>query len=85
MVPTGIAIFRAREMGYKSVAHLLMDELQRTNKNCRCSAAELGHKSWRLDVLMTILPWQIWQSSSGTGEVLEDTAFYKSSGAQLVL
>ncbi|KAM4106505.1 hypothetical protein ACB094_04G070200 [Castanea mollissima] len=32
MVPTGIAIFRAREMGYKSVAHLLMDELQRTNK-----------------------------------------------------
>ncbi|KAK9110327.1 hypothetical protein Sjap_018387 [Stephania japonica] len=29
MVPTGIAIFRAREMGYKSVAHLLMDELQR--------------------------------------------------------
>ncbi|CAA0811266.1 Unknown protein [Striga hermonthica] len=30
MVPTGIAIFRAREMGYKSVAHLLMDELQRT-------------------------------------------------------
>nr|POE91059.1 hypothetical protein CFP56_46356 [Quercus suber] len=32
MAPTGIAIFRAREMGYKSVAHLLMDELQRTNK-----------------------------------------------------
>ncbi|KAK1433353.1 hypothetical protein QVD17_10263 [Tagetes erecta] len=29
MVPTGIAIFRAREMGYESVAHLLMDELQR--------------------------------------------------------
>ncbi|KAK4410714.1 hypothetical protein Sango_0144400 [Sesamum angolense] len=32
MVPTGIAIFRAREMGYKSVAHLLMDELQRADK-----------------------------------------------------
>ncbi|CAL5445299.1 unnamed protein product [Camellia sinensis] len=29
-VPTGVAIFKAREMGYKSVAHLLMDELQRT-------------------------------------------------------
>lgn len=29
IAPTGIAIFRAREMGYKSVAHLLMDELQR--------------------------------------------------------
>uniref|UniRef100_A0A3Q7FUG1 Zinc-finger domain-containing protein n=1 Tax=Solanum lycopersicum TaxID=4081 RepID=A0A3Q7FUG1_SOLLC len=28
MAPTGIAIFRAREMGYKSVAHLLMDQLQ---------------------------------------------------------
>ncbi|KAG8388148.1 hypothetical protein BUALT_Bualt02G0095800 [Buddleja alternifolia] len=32
MVPTGIAIFRAREMGYKSVAHLLMDELQRSER-----------------------------------------------------
>ncbi|KAI3758608.1 hypothetical protein L6452_06175 [Arctium lappa] len=31
MVPTGIAIFRAREMGYESVAHLLMDELQRAD------------------------------------------------------
>ncbi|KAL3617635.1 hypothetical protein CASFOL_037956 [Castilleja foliolosa] len=29
MVPTGIAIFRAREMGYKSVAHLMMAELER--------------------------------------------------------
>ncbi|CAN4086585.1 unnamed protein product [Withania somnifera] len=28
MAPTGIAIFRAKEMGYKSVAHLLMDQLQ---------------------------------------------------------
>ncbi|PIN08552.1 hypothetical protein CDL12_18870 [Handroanthus impetiginosus] len=35
MVPTGIAIFRAREMGYKSVAHLLMDELQRADKRRR--------------------------------------------------
>ncbi|CAK9147942.1 unnamed protein product [Ilex paraguariensis] len=32
MVPTGIAIFRAREMGYKSVAQLLMDELQRAGR-----------------------------------------------------
>ncbi|KAB5531760.1 hypothetical protein DKX38_018430 [Salix brachista] len=32
MAPTGLAIFKAREMGYKSVAHLLMDELQRRNK-----------------------------------------------------
>ncbi|GLT72401.1 hypothetical protein SLA2020_443390 [Shorea laevis] len=32
MAPTGIAIFRARELGYKSVAHLLMDELQRGEK-----------------------------------------------------
>ncbi|KAK6127845.1 hypothetical protein DH2020_013517 [Rehmannia glutinosa] len=32
MVPTGIAIYRAREMGYKSVAHLLMDEFQRADK-----------------------------------------------------
>ncbi|KAL2463006.1 Zinc-finger domain of monoamine-oxidase A repressor R1 [Forsythia ovata] len=32
MVPTGIAIFRAKEMGFKSVAHLLMDELQRADK-----------------------------------------------------
>lgn len=29
MAPTGLAIYRARELGYKSVAHLLMDELQR--------------------------------------------------------
>ncbi|KAI3785354.1 hypothetical protein L1987_44472 [Smallanthus sonchifolius] len=29
MVPTGIAIYRARELGYESVAHLLMDDLQR--------------------------------------------------------
>ncbi|KAJ4974482.1 hypothetical protein NE237_007656 [Protea cynaroides] len=29
MVPTGIAIFKAREAGYKSVAHLLMDKLQK--------------------------------------------------------
>ncbi|XP_061988391.1 uncharacterized protein LOC133706855 isoform X1 [Rosa rugosa] len=29
MAPTGIAIYRCQEMGYKSVAHLLMDELQR--------------------------------------------------------
>lgn len=33
MVPTGIAIFRARRMGYASVAHLLMDELQRADKH----------------------------------------------------
>ncbi|XP_009617422.1 uncharacterized protein [Nicotiana tomentosiformis] len=32
MAPTGIAIFRAREMGYKSVAHLLMDQLQQAVK-----------------------------------------------------
>ncbi|XP_042515859.1 cell division cycle-associated 7-like protein isoform X2 [Macadamia integrifolia] len=32
MVPTGIAIFRAREAGYKSVAHLLMDKLQNAAK-----------------------------------------------------
>ncbi|KAK9066826.1 hypothetical protein SSX86_014149 [Deinandra increscens subsp. villosa] len=32
MMPTGIAIYRAREMGYDSVAHLLMDELQRREK-----------------------------------------------------
>lgn len=32
--PTGIAVYRAREMGYKSVAHLLMDELRRAAK-CR--------------------------------------------------
>ncbi|KAI5568727.1 hypothetical protein POPTR_012G044400v4 [Populus trichocarpa] len=32
MAPTGLAIFKARDMGYKSVAHLLMDELQRRNK-----------------------------------------------------
>ncbi|XP_012075846.1 uncharacterized protein LOC105637061 isoform X1 [Jatropha curcas] len=29
MAPTGLAIYKAREMGYKSVAHLLMDKLQR--------------------------------------------------------
>ncbi|KAG4991916.1 Cell division cycle-associated 7-like protein [Glycine soja] len=29
MPPTGIAVYRAREMGYKSVAHLLMEELKR--------------------------------------------------------
>ncbi|GMI78503.1 hypothetical protein like AT2G23530 [Hibiscus trionum] len=34
MAPTGIAIYRARELGYKSVAHLLMDELQRRNPLC---------------------------------------------------
>ncbi|OUZ99388.1 Zinc-finger domain of monoamine-oxidase A repressor R1 [Macleaya cordata] len=28
MVPTGIAIYEAREMGYESVAHLLMEKLQ---------------------------------------------------------
>ncbi|CAN6478168.1 unnamed protein product [Victoria cruziana] len=32
LAPTGIAIFRAREMGYKSVAHFLMDELKRKRK-----------------------------------------------------
>ncbi|XP_050218730.1 uncharacterized protein LOC126669327 [Mercurialis annua] len=32
LAPTGIAIYRAREMGYESVAHLLMDELQRRKK-----------------------------------------------------
>ncbi|KAI3463548.1 hypothetical protein Pfo_020211 [Paulownia fortunei] len=32
MVPTGIAIYRAREMGYKSVAHLLMDKFERADK-----------------------------------------------------
>ncbi|CAA2973011.1 cell division cycle-associated protein 7-like isoform X1 [Olea europaea var. sylvestris] len=32
MAPTGIAIYRAKELGYKSVAHLLMDELQRADK-----------------------------------------------------
>ncbi|KAJ9141567.1 hypothetical protein P3X46_032090 [Hevea brasiliensis] len=32
MAPTGIAIFKAREMGYESVAHLLMEELKRRNK-----------------------------------------------------
>ncbi|KAG8639847.1 cell division cycle-associated protein 7 isoform X1 [Manihot esculenta] len=31
MGPTGLAIYRAREMGYESVAHLLMDELKRRN------------------------------------------------------
>ncbi|KAI3976493.1 hypothetical protein MKX01_008351 [Papaver californicum] len=29
MVPTGIAIYEARQMGYASVAHLLMDKLQK--------------------------------------------------------
>ncbi|XLR66353.1 hypothetical protein HN51_008930 [Arachis hypogaea] len=28
IAPTGLAIYRAREMGYKSVAHLLMEELK---------------------------------------------------------
>ncbi|KAJ7975270.1 cell division cycle-associated protein 7-like [Quillaja saponaria] len=32
IAPTGIAIYRAWEMGYKSVAHLLMDELKCANK-----------------------------------------------------
>ncbi|KAI4347286.1 hypothetical protein L6164_008108 [Bauhinia variegata] len=32
MPPTGIAIHRARKLGYKSVAHLLMEELKRANK-----------------------------------------------------
>ncbi|XP_015581102.1 cell division cycle-associated 7-like protein [Ricinus communis] len=32
MAPTGLAIYRALDMGYKSVAHLLMDELKRRNK-----------------------------------------------------
>ncbi|XP_022923677.1 cell division cycle-associated protein 7-like [Cucurbita moschata] len=32
MAPTGLAIYRAREMGYESVAHLLMDELKRANR-----------------------------------------------------
>ncbi|XP_038895128.1 cell division cycle-associated 7-like protein [Benincasa hispida] len=31
MAPTGLAIYRAREMGYESVAHLLMDELKRAD------------------------------------------------------
>ncbi|XP_010270715.1 PREDICTED: cell division cycle-associated 7-like protein isoform X2 [Nelumbo nucifera] len=35
MVPTGIAIFKAREEGYKSVAHLIMDQLQRAAKGKR--------------------------------------------------
>ncbi|XP_073048457.1 uncharacterized protein [Primulina eburnea] len=35
MVPTGIAIYRARKMGYKSVAHMLMDELARADKSRR--------------------------------------------------
>ncbi|KAL2344140.1 hypothetical protein Fmac_005425 [Flemingia macrophylla] len=29
MPPTGIAVYRARELGYKSVAHLIMEELKR--------------------------------------------------------
>ncbi|XP_020205233.1 uncharacterized protein LOC109790486 [Cajanus cajan] len=29
MPPTGIAVYKAREMGYKSVAHLIMEELKR--------------------------------------------------------
>ncbi|KAK9925720.1 hypothetical protein M0R45_022989 [Rubus argutus] len=32
MAPTGIAIYRCQEMGYKSVAHLLMDELERKDQ-----------------------------------------------------
>ncbi|XP_075505126.1 uncharacterized protein LOC142542394 isoform X2 [Primulina tabacum] len=35
MVPTGIAIYRARKMGYKSVAHMLMEELARADKSRR--------------------------------------------------
>ncbi|XP_059644952.1 uncharacterized protein LOC132286606 [Cornus florida] len=35
MAPTGIAIYKAREMGFKSVAHLLMDELQQAEKKRR--------------------------------------------------
>ncbi|XP_050378103.1 uncharacterized protein LOC126795308 [Argentina anserina] len=31
MAPTGIAIYRCKKMGYKSVAHLLMEELRRKN------------------------------------------------------
>ncbi|XWS60832.1 hypothetical protein CRYUN_Cryun07bG0071100 [Craigia yunnanensis] len=38
MAPTGIAIYRARELGYKSVAHLLMNELKRRDPSrLRCS------------------------------------------------
>ncbi|XP_027125780.1 cell division cycle-associated protein 7-like isoform X2 [Coffea eugenioides] len=32
MAPTGIAIFKAREMGYESVAHYLMDRLRKADK-----------------------------------------------------
>ncbi|KAI3499700.1 hypothetical protein L1887_35505 [Cichorium endivia] len=32
MVPTGIAIYKAREMGYESVAHFLMDKLQEADR-----------------------------------------------------
>ncbi|XP_028806397.1 cell division cycle-associated protein 7-like [Neltuma alba] len=36
IAPTGIAIFRARQMGYESVAHFLMDELKRKDpKRCK--------------------------------------------------
>ncbi|XP_004512768.1 uncharacterized protein [Cicer arietinum] len=35
MPPTGIAIHKAKEMGYESVAHLLMEELKRENKHQR--------------------------------------------------
>ncbi|XP_021292200.1 cell division cycle-associated 7-like protein [Herrania umbratica] len=38
IAPTGIAIYRALELGYKSVAHLLMDELLRKDPSrLRCS------------------------------------------------
>ncbi|XP_011628252.1 cell division cycle-associated protein 7 [Amborella trichopoda] len=33
IAPTGIAIFRAREMGYKSVAHFLTDALERLKRS----------------------------------------------------
>ncbi|KAK2421864.1 Zinc-finger domain of monoamine-oxidase A repressor R1 [Trifolium repens] len=35
MSPTGIAIHKAREMGYESVAHLLMEELKRGSRHKR--------------------------------------------------
>ncbi|TYJ99045.1 cell division cycle-associated protein 7-like [Cucumis melo var. makuwa] len=35
MAPTGLAIYRARKMGYESVAHLLMDELKRADLRSR--------------------------------------------------
>lgn len=38
MAPTGIAIFKAREMGYESVAHYLMDRLRKADKRSRWEA-----------------------------------------------